>query len=72
MDVGRMGSLALRALEPMLHGDEIAFFFKFRDNYDPDRLWASFDSLVRQNPALQVVLNLAVDLFHGCPSILPS
>lgn len=67
MDVGRMGSLAIRALEPMLHGDEIAFFFKFRDNYDPDRLWASFDSLVRQNPALQVVLKPCGRSFSWVP-----
>jgi hypothetical protein len=39
----------------MLHGDDIAFVVKFRDDYDPDRLWASYESLVRQNPALQVV-----------------
>jgi hypothetical protein len=43
-------------VEPMLRGDDIAFVVKFRDNYDPDRLWASYESLVRQNPALQVVL----------------
>jgi hypothetical protein len=56
MDVGRVASLAIRALEPMLHGDDMAFVLKFRDTYDPDRLWAAYDSLVRQNPALQVVL----------------
>jgi hypothetical protein len=56
VDVGRVASLAIRALEPMLRGDDIAFFFKFRDDYDPDRLWAAYDSLVRQNPALQVAL----------------
>jgi hypothetical protein len=56
VDVGRVGSLFIRALEPMLRGDDMAFVLKFRDNYDPDRLWASYDSLLRQNPALQVVL----------------
>jgi hypothetical protein len=56
VDVGRVGTLAVRALEPMLRGDDIAFVVKFRDNYDPDRLWASYESLLRQNPALQVVL----------------
>src|ERR1700758_5058664 len=56
VDVGRVGSLFIRALEPMVHGDDIAFVVKFRDNYDPDRLWASYESLLRQNPALQVVL----------------
>jgi hypothetical protein len=56
VDVGRVASLAIRAMEPMLRGDDMAFVLKFRDNYDPDRLWASYDSLVRQNPALQVVL----------------
>jgi hypothetical protein len=56
VDVGRVGSLFIRALEPMLRGDDISFVVKFRDNYDPDRLWGSYESLVRQNPALQVVL----------------
>ncbi len=56
MDVGRVGSLFIRALEPMLRGDDIAFVMKFRDNYDPDSLWASYETLLRQNPALQVVL----------------
>ena len=56
MDVGRVGSLFVRALEPLVRGDDIAFVVKFRDNYDPDRLWASYESLLRQNPALQVVL----------------
>ena len=56
MDVGRVGSLFIRSVEPMLRGDAIAFVVKFRDNYDPDRFWASYESLVRQNPALQVVL----------------
>jgi hypothetical protein len=56
VDVGRVGSLIIRALEPMLRGDDIAFVMKFRDNYDPDRLWASYESLLRQNPALQLVL----------------
>jgi hypothetical protein len=56
VDIGRVSSLAIRAVEPMLRGDDMAFVVKFRDNYDPDRLWASYDSLVRQNPALQVAL----------------
>ena len=56
VDVGRVGSLFIRAMEPMLGGDDMAFVMKFRDNYDPDRLWASYDSLLRQNPGLQVVL----------------
>ena len=56
MDVGRVATLRMRALEPMLRGNEIAFVVKLGDNYDPDRLWASYESLVRQNPALQVVL----------------
>ena len=56
VEIGRVASLAIRAMEPMLHGDDMAFVVKFRDNYDPDRLWASYDSLVRQNPALQVAL----------------
>ena len=56
MEVGRVATLRIRALEPMLRGDDIAFIGKFGDNYDPDRLWASYESLVRQNPALQVVL----------------
>ncbi len=56
MDVGRVASLRIRALEPMLRGDDIAFIGRFGDNYDPDRFWAAYESLVRQNPALQVVL----------------
>jgi len=56
VDVGHVGSLFIRAMEPMVRGDDIAFVVKFRDNYDPDRLWASYESLLRQNPALQVVL----------------
>lgn len=56
VDVGRVASVCIRATEPMLRGDDMAFVMKFRENYDPDRLWASYDSLVRQNPALQVVL----------------
>jgi hypothetical protein len=56
MDVGRVASLSIQALEPMLRGNDMAFFMKFRDNYDPDRLWAAYDSLARKNPALQVVL----------------
>jgi hypothetical protein len=56
VEVGRVPTLRIRALEPMLRGDDIAFVVKFRDNYDPDRLWASYESLLRQNPALQVVL----------------
>jgi len=57
VDISRAGSLFIRALEPILHGDDIAFVVKFRDDYDPDRLWAAYDSLVRQNPALQVAFS---------------
>jgi hypothetical protein len=67
MDVGRLASLAIRALEPMLCGDDMAFVVKFRDNYDPDRLWTSYDSLVRQNPALQVVLRPFGQSFSWVP-----
>jgi hypothetical protein len=56
VDVGRVATLRMHAMEPMLHGNDISFVVKFRDNYDPDRLWASYESLVRQNPTLQVVL----------------
>jgi hypothetical protein len=56
VDVGRVPSLSVRALEPMLRGDDMAFVLKFRDSYDPDLLWTSYDSLVRQSPGLQVVL----------------
>lgn len=56
MDVGRVASLSIRALEPMLRGDEMAFVMKFRDDYDPNLLWAAYDSLLRQNLGLQVVL----------------
>ena len=56
MEVGRVATLRIRALEPMFRGDDIAFIGRFDDNYDPDRFWASYESLVRQNPALQVVL----------------
>lgn len=55
VDVGRIGSLSIRAMEPIVGGDDIAFVLKFAD-YDPDRLWAAYESLLRQNPALQVVL----------------
>lgn len=67
MEVGRIPTLRIRALEPMLHGDDIAFVVKFRDNYDPDRLWAAYESLVRQNPALQVVLRLFGKSFSWVP-----
>jgi hypothetical protein len=56
MEVGRVASLRIRAAEPMLRGDDIAYVIKFCDNYDSRRLWISYESLVRQNPALQVVL----------------
>ncbi|WP_131812168.1 hypothetical protein [Mycobacterium mantenii] len=56
MDVGRVGSLLIHALEPVLRGEDIAFVVTFREGYDPDRLWASYESLVRRNPALQVAL----------------
>lgn len=67
VDVARVASLAIRALEPMLRGDDMAFVVKFGDNYDPDRLWASYDSLVRQNPALQVVLRPFGQSFSWVP-----
>lgn len=67
MDVGRVASLSIRALEPMLRGDDMAFVMKFRDNYDPDRLWVSYDSLVRQNPALQVALRPCGQSFSWVP-----
>jgi hypothetical protein len=56
VDIGRVGSLFIRGLGPMVRGDDMVFILKFGDNYDPERLWASYDSLLRQNPALQVVL----------------
>jgi hypothetical protein len=56
MDVGRVASLAIRALGPTLRGDEMAFVMKFRDDYDPNVLWTAYDSLLRQNLALQVSL----------------
>ncbi len=67
MEVGRVATLRIRALEPMLRGDDIAFIGKFDDNYDPDRLWASYESLVRQNPALQVVLRPFGESFSWVP-----
>ncbi|HEY2501023.1 MAG TPA: hypothetical protein VGI68_06280 [Mycobacterium sp.] len=67
VDVGRVGSLFARAMEPMLGGDDMAFAVKFHDNYDPDRLWAAYDSLVRQNPALQVVLKPFGESFSWVP-----
>jgi hypothetical protein len=67
VDVGRVASLRMHAVEPMLHGNDIAFVIKFRDNYDPDRLWASYESLVRQNPALQVVLRPLGKSFSWVP-----
>ncbi len=67
MDVGRVGTLFIRALEPMVRGGDIAFVVKFRDNYDPDRLWASYESLLRQNPALQVVLRPSGKSFSWVP-----
>jgi hypothetical protein len=67
VDIGRVASLAIRAMEPMLRGDDMAFVVKFRDNYDPDRLWASYDSLVRQNPALQVALRPCGQSFSWVP-----
>lgn len=67
MDVGRVASLAIRALEPMLCGDEMGFFFKLRDDFDPDRLWASYACLVRNNPALQVALKPSGKSFSWVP-----
>src|ERR1700740_2399304 len=54
-------------MEQMLGGDDMAFAVKFHDNYDPDRLWASYDSLVRQNPALQVALRPCGQSFSWVP-----
>jgi hypothetical protein len=56
VDVGRVASLSIRALEPILRGDEMAFVMKFRDGYDPNLLWSAFESVLRQNLALQVAL----------------
>jgi hypothetical protein len=67
VEVGRLASLRIRAVEPMLRGDDIAFIAKFGDNYDPDRLWASYESLVRENPALQVVLRPCGESFTWVP-----
>jgi hypothetical protein len=67
VDVGHVGSLFTHAVEPILGGDDIAFFLKFRDNYDPDRLWESYESLVRQNPALQVTLRPVNKSFSWVP-----
>jgi len=67
MDVGRVGSLFIRAMEPTLRGDDIAFVLKFRDDYDPDRLWASYESLLWQNPALQAVLRPSGRSFSWVP-----
>lgn len=64
MDVSRVSSLGIRALEPVLRGDEITFVMKFRDGYDPNQLWAAYESLVRQNPGLQVVLKPAGKSFE--------
>lgn len=67
MDVGHAASLFIRAVEPMLRGDDIAFIAKFGDNYDPDRLWTSYESLVRQNRALHVVLKPTDKSFSWVP-----
>jgi hypothetical protein len=67
MEVGRVGSLFIRAMEPTLHGDDITFAMKFRDDYDPDRLWASYESLLRQNPVLQAVLRPCGRSFSWVP-----
>lgn len=67
MDIGHFASLTIRALEPILRGDDMAFVVKFRENYDPDRLWTSYDSLVRQNRALQVVLKPFGQSFSWTP-----
>lgn len=56
MDIGRVGSVFARALEPMLLGDDMAFVVTFRDKYDPERLWSAYESMVRENPGLQVIL----------------
>lgn len=71
MDVGRVASLGIRALEPMLRGDDMAFVMRFRDDYDPDLLWASYEALVRQNPALQVVLKPEGKSFSWQPISAP-
>lgn len=67
MDVGRVASLSIRALEPMLRGDDMAFVMKFRDGYDPNQLWAAYESVLRDNPALQVVLKPVGKSFSWTP-----
>jgi hypothetical protein len=67
VDVGRVATLRVRSLESMLRGDDIAFIGKFDDNYDPDRMWAAYESLVRQNPSLQVVLRPVGKSFAWTP-----
>ena len=67
MEVGRLATLRIHALEPMLRGDDIAFIGKFDDNYDPDRFWTSYESLVRQNPGLQVTLKPIGESFSWVP-----
>jgi hypothetical protein len=71
MDVGRVASLSIRALEPMLRGDDMAFVMRFRDDYDADLLWASYESLLRRNVALQVVLKPVGHSFSWQPTSLP-
>lgn len=51
----------------MLRGDDMAFAVKFRENYDPDRLWAAYESMVRQNPGLQVVLKPSGESYSWAP-----
>jgi hypothetical protein len=51
----------------MLRGDDIAFIGEFDNNYDPGRLWASYETLVRQNPGLQVVLRPCGKSFAWVP-----
>lgn len=67
VDVGRVATLRIRSLEPMLRGDDIAFIGKFDDNYDSDRMWVAYESLVRQNPSLQVVLRPVGRSFKWAP-----
>lgn len=67
MDVGRVASLTIRALEPVLRGDDMAFVMKFRDGYEPNQLWAAYESVLRDNPALQLVLKPTGKSFSWTP-----
>lgn len=51
----------------MLHGDDMAFVVRFCDDYDPDRLWTAYESLVRRNPGLQVMFKPSGQSFSWEP-----